>query len=359
MKRILITSAGGAPATNFVRSLHRAPEPFWIVGVDANKYTLQRAETNERYLIPRVNDPRYFDVLFDIIRDTGVEFLHCQMSYEMLTISSLRDKLNIRTNLPSHATIDICENKYKSFECWNAAKLPVPETMLLEEPEDLKIAFERFGPKIWIREIRGSAGKGSLPTDDMETARRWIDLNRGWGNFTAAECLEPQTITWQSIWHQGKLVVAQGRKRLYWEFANRAPSGVTGITGTGVTVADPYLDDLAQKAILAIDKQPNGIFGVDLTYDKKGVPNLTEINIGRFFTTHYFFTAAGLNMPYIYVKLAFGEAPPLPERRINPLTPGMAWVRGMDCEPTLVPMHEIEAYELTLQRRLKNIDSKG
>jgi hypothetical protein len=64
-------------------------------------------------------------------------------------------------------------------------------------------------------------------------------------------------------------------------------------------------------------------------------------------------------MPYIYVKLAFGEAPPLPERRINPLTPGMAWVRGMDCEPTLVPMHEIEAYELTLQRRLKNIDSKG
>ena len=27
---------------------------------------------------------------------------------------------------------------------------------------------------------------------------------------------------------------------------NRAPSGVTGLTGTGVTVADPQLDDLAQ-----------------------------------------------------------------------------------------------------------------
>jgi hypothetical protein len=359
MKRILITSAGGAPATNFVRSLHNAPEPFWIIGVDANKYTLQRAETNEKYLIPKVNDPSYFDVLFNIVRETGAEFLHCQMSYEMLTISELREKLHIRTNLPNHHTIDICENKYASFERWKAAALPVPETMLIENVADLNTAFDRFGPKIWIREIRGSAGKGALPTDDLDTARRWIDLYHGWGNFTAAQCLESQTITWQSIWHEGELIVAQGRKRLYWEFANRAPSGVTGITGTGVTVSDPYVDDLAQKAILAIDNQPNGIFGVDLTYDKKGVPNLTEINIGRFFTTHYFFTAAGLNMPYIYVKLGYGEAPPLPQRRINPLTPGMAWVRGMDCEPTLVSMSEIDSYGLALRQRQACIREKG
>ena len=355
VKRILVTAAGGSPATNFVRSLRDAPEPFHLVGIDANKFTLQRAETDQKFLVPKAKDPAYLGVLQDVVKETGVEFIHCQMSYEMLTISALREKLGVRTFLPAHRTIDICENKFLSYEHWQKAGIPVPATMMLHDVEDLKEAFRRFGPKLWLREIRGSAGRGSLPTDDFETGMRWIDLHKGWGNFTAAECLQPESITWQSIWKDGELVVAQGRKRLYWEFSNRAPSGVTGITGTGVTVSDPVLDDLAQRAVRAVDDRPNGIFGVDLTFDKKGVPNLTEINIGRFFTTHYFFTAAGLNMPYIYVKLGYGEPLPPLEKKINPLPPGLAWVRGMDCEPVLIPMNEIDACEQALKARIARL----
>ena len=355
MKRILVTSAGGAPATNFVRSLRDAPEPFHLVGVDANKYTLQRSETDEKFLVPKVTDPVYFEVLRDIIKETRTEFIHCQMSYEMLAISSMRDTLGVRMYLPSHETIDICENKFTSYEYWKKAGLPVPETMLLSDESDLRVAFDKFGPRLWLREIRGSAGRGSLPTEDYDTARRWIEFHQGWGRFTAAECLEANSITWQSLWQDGKLIVAQGRRRLYWEFSNRAASGVTGITGTGVTISDPLLDDLAQKAVFAVDAKPNGIFGVDLTYDKNGVPNLTEINIGRFFTTHYFFTAAGLNTPYIYVKLGYGEAPPPIARPINPLDPGLAWVRGMDCEPVLTTVEKIDTHEAALKARLARL----
>jgi carbamoyl-phosphate synthase large subunit len=149
--------------------------------------------------------------------------------------------------------------------------------------------------------------------------------------------------------------VAQGRKRLYWEFANRSVSGVTGITGTGVTLSDKKLDDLAVKAIKAIDDCPHGIYGVDMTYDKRGVPNPTEINIGRFFTTHQFFTEVGLNMPYIYLKAAFNERLPRIKKRINPLKNGLAWVRGMDTEPVLTSMKEIESFETKLNARIRKI----
>jgi len=355
MKRILVTSAGGAPAINFARSLRRAPEPIHTIGVDANKFTLQRAETDETHLVPRQDDPLYLPVLREIVEETGAEFLHCQMSYEMLRISALRDALPVRSFLPAHATIEVCEDKYRSFQAWKAAGLPVPETVLVDGPADLDRAFAELGPKLWLREVSGSAGKGSLPTDDPEQARRWIDLHKGWGRFTAARCLQPESITWQSLWADGELVVAQGRRRLYWEFANRTLSGVTGVTGTGVTVADPALDDLCLRAIRAIDPRPNGIFGVDLTYDAAGRPNLTEINIGRFFTTHYFFTAAGLNMPYIYVKLGYGETPPLPERRLNPLPPDLAWIRGMDREPVLLPLDRVEQDAARLRRRLDRL----
>ena len=65
-----------------------------------------------------------------------------------------------------------------------------------------------------------------------------------------------------------------------------------------------------------------------------------------------FFSTAGLNMPYIFVKLAWGEDFPLPAKKINPLTPDLAWVRGMDREPVLTSLAAIESCESRLQERI-------
>ncbi|MBI5491868.1 MAG: carboxylate--amine ligase [Deltaproteobacteria bacterium] len=355
MKRILITGAGGAPAANFIRSLRKSGEPFYLIGADCDKFYLQRAETDEKYLVPTANRPEYLPVLTDLIKETGAELLFAQPDVEIEVLSRVRESLPIRTFWPAQETIETCMNKYSSFLKWEEAGIKVPRTMLIKKEGDLRVAFARLGPRLWLREYKGAFGKGSLPTDDLDQAIAWINFRKGWGNYLAAECLTEASVTWQSIWDSGELVVAQGRRRLYWEFANRAPSGVTGLTGTGVTVSDPLIDALALKAIKAVDKRPHGIFSVDFTYDSANMPNPTEINIGRFFTTHQFFTEAGLNMPYIYVKLAFGEEPPLPSKRVNPLTPGLAWVRGMDIEPVLTTMSEIEMHAKRLNERLEKL----
>ncbi len=355
MKRVLVTGAGGSPGTGFTRSLRAAPEKFHVIGFDTNKYNLLRAEVDERYLVPEVKDPSYLPVVIDILKQARPDLMHIQISAEMIAISKIRNELSCKLFLPKHETIITCEDKYLSYQAWVKAGLKVPGTILLEKPEDLTRAFKELGPKLWLRFTSGSAGRGALPTDDPEEAKLWIDFRKGWGKFTAAECLEPETITWQAIWKDGKLIVAQGRKRLYWEFANRAPSGVTGITGTGVTVSDPVVDEIALKAIAAIDTHPDGVFGVDLTYDKNGVPNPTEINIGRFFTTHQFFTAAGLNMPYIFVQAGLGAPLPPIVRTINPLEPGLAWVRGMDVLPILTTETAIGESVAALSERKKRL----
>jgi hypothetical protein len=351
LKRILITSAGGSPATNFVRSLRKAPEKFCLIGVDCNKYSLQRAETDEKYLIPKANEPDYIKILNEIIKETNAEFIHTQNDSEIKYISKFRDQLKINKFIPSKDTISICINKFESQKKWVAAGIKQPKAMSIENTDHLKQAFETLGKRIWIRNVTGAAGRGSLLVDKFDMAKSWIDFHNGWGEFVAAEYLSPQSITWQSIWKEGELIVAQGRKRLYWEFADRAASGITGITGTGVTVDDSRIDEIAKKTIYAIDKKPHGIFSVDLTYDCNGIPNPTEINIARFFTTHYFFTEAGLNMPYIYVKLAYGEDYPKPIRKINPLKSDLAWVRGMDFLPILTDIESIGKYEESLRKR--------
>lgn len=357
IKRILVGGAGGAPALNFIRSLRKAKEKFYIMGITCNKYDLCKAVQfiDKAFLVPPAKDKYYIPVLKQIIGQTKPQFLHIQNDEEVFVVSKHRDELNVKTFLPRQRIIEICQDKFKSTQIWAKAGLPVPQTLLVRNEKDLREAFNKIKGKAWVRAVSGAFGKWSLPTENFTFARHWINYYKGWGKFCVAGYLSPESITWLSIWKEGTLIVAQGRKRLYWEFANRSVSGVTGITGTGVTVSDKKIDDLAIKAIMAIDTKPHGIYGVDLTFDKNGVPNPTEINIGRFFTTHQFFTEAGLNMPYIYVKLAFGERLPRIKKTLNPLKNGLAWVRGMDIEPVLTSLEEIQSLEDKLNARIKKI----
>lgn len=356
MKRILVTGAGGSPAANFTRSLREAPEKIYIVGTDASKYYLHRAEVDARYLAPLVSDPLYLDVINKIIEKEKIEFVHAQNDAEVNFLSENRDKVNAKLLLPDAETVKICQDKFLSFEKWEAAGIKVPKTVIVRDKEGLQKAFDEFGGKMWIRATSGAGGRGSLPVSDMQTAINWLDFQNGWdGTFTAAELLRDDTVTWMSVWKDGELVVAQGRKRLYWELGKISPSGVTGATGGGETVSDPVLDEIAQKTVLAIDKKPNGLFGVDMAYDQNGLPNPTEINIGRFFTTHQFFTELGINMPYIFVKMAYGEELPKLPKKINPAKDNMIWIRGMDFEPVLVSREDVEAEVRKLEALKKEL----
>lgn len=346
MAKIHVGGAGGAPANNFIRSLNDSGRNDYLIGTSCDVADLFLADVAEKYSIPRALDPAYPDALLHLLSKVKPNFIHLQNDYEVRAVSRLRnhvEALGVKHYLPAAETIENCVNKGKSYEIWQRAGLPVPKTMLLHNPGDLKKAFELYGETIWVRAIEGGGGRGALPTNSYDFARIWIDRFNGWGEFTASELLTKDTVTWLSIWYQGELVVAQTRRRLSWNFGNRTLSGVTGITGVGETCSDETVNRISQEAILAIDTKPHGIFAVDMTYDQSGIPNPTEINIGRFFTTHYFFTKAGLNMPKIYCDIALDGNFPSLQKRINPLPDGLVWIRGMDIEPVLTTRNELEA----------------
>jgi carbamoyl-phosphate synthase large subunit len=250
--------------------------------------------------------------------------------------------------MPPHDVIDTCVHKYKTYlKIKEAGDIPVATNLMIHTEEDLKKAFSQLGDaagNIWLRASSiGGGGKGALPTNNYAFAKGWIDRYKGWGDFVAAEMLTPDTVTWLSIWYEGELVVAQTRIRKGWTHGNRSVSGVTGVTKVGQTYSDPLVDEVSMKTVRAVSDKPHGIFGVDMTYNKEGIPHPTEINISRFFTTVLFFTEAGLNMPEIMKDLAlYGKMPEL-SKKINPLPDGLLWLRGMDTLPRLMTAAELEA----------------
>lgn len=352
MARIQVGGAGGAPSNNFIRSLRESSRKDYIIGTSSSPSDLFLSQVDERHVVLSANSPRYPETTLRLLARTKPDLLHLQNDFEVRTISRLRGQvgeLGVHLYLPDAETIEVCVDKSRSYAVWKRAGLPVPESMLVRTEADLKLAFDKLGETIWLRATEGGGGRGALPTKSYDFAKIWIERFNGWGSFTAAELLTEKTVTWQSLWFEGEMVVAQGRRRRSWNFGNRTLSGVTGITGVGETCSDPIVDRIALDAIAAIDKRPHGIFCVDMTYDFDGTPNPTEINIGRFFTTHYFFTKAGLNFPEIYCNIALEEKFPTLKQKINPLPSGLIWIRGMDVEPVLTTAVELEKLEGSLE----------
>ena len=360
MKKILVTACGGPSTMSFTRSIRDCDpdkKKYHIIGTDADKYNIFRAttEVETTYLCPLANDPEYIPFLKHIISIEQIDFLHSQPEIEAYSIGKHRQEIlstGCTLFMPKQETIELLRDKGRSYQVWKEAGITVPDTVEINNIDDLQNAYDKFGNNIWIRETIGAAGKGSLSRPSFEMAKAHIDDRGAWGKTVAAEHLSSDTVTWQSIWNCGKLVVAQGRRRLYWAFSNRAQSGVTGLTGTGITINNPDLDELAIKCITAADPEPHGIFSVDFTFDNNGIPNPTEINIAKFFTTHHFLTRTGCNMPEILIQLAFGEYNG-PYEMINPCKDNMLWIRGIDILPTLVHISEVDYKEQEYLNMLK------
>jgi len=346
-KKILIANAGGAPAENVVMSLMEEGKEE-LIGMGSEVYDLTMSKVDRKYLIPYAKETSYKEKLIRLLNKEKPDLLHYSNDSEAYEASLIRDDIlstGTKLFIPRHEVIECCVYKEKSYAAWKKAGMKVPKTMFINNKNDLKKAFGKLANskgEIWIRAIRGGAGKGALPTNCYEFAKLWIDRYDGWGSFTAAEVLTPQSVTFLSIWHEGELVVGQTRRRILWNFGNRTLSGITGITGAAETFTDPIVTKVSLDSILSIDKKPHGLYGVDMTYDESGFPNPTEINIARFFTTVYFFTKAGLNMPKIYKDIALYNKFPNLKKKINPLPDGLMWLRGMDRAPMLTNEKEIK-----------------
>lgn len=341
MKRIIVLGCGGSAGINYIKALRLAPEKFYIVGLDVNKYYIEMAPVDKKYLVshPRGEELSYIKTLNQIIKDEKIDFVHAQPDPEVKILSDYRDQINAKILLPSKKAVDISHNKWSTYETLATAGVPVAKTIQIRDEESLKPAFEQISKPIWLRASRGHGGKASLPVTTIDQAKMWILywLEHGlkWEDFLASDTLTGREVAWLSVWKEGELICSQGKERVEWVESDLSPSGVTGTTAIQRTISSAKVNEVGTQTVKAIDKSPEGIYVVDTKENKDGVPCVMEINPGRFFTTSLFFAAAGVNMPYIYTQLALGETP-VPTNQYNGLPEDIYWMRIPDGGPVMV-----------------------
>lgn len=350
MKRILMTGAGGPMAVNAARALRLADEEIFIVGTDCNKYHLPLVLADEKVLVPHAGreEDAYIEKLNQIIETYDIQFILPTHGVEIRVQAKRKDELNAKLFLPKLETIQIGQNKWESHKIWRDKGIPVPKTYFIEKEEDLKRVFDEIPTRpIWVRGdgVPGiGIGVASLPCKKVEHAINWVDHFEGWGNFIASEYMPGDNLTWISLWNKGELICSQGRKRIEYVIPHVSPSGITGAPAVCHTINRDDINKIGEKAILAIDAEPQGVSFIDFKCDKDNNPRVTEVNVGRFGTTSpHFYAKAGFNIVYTLVKLAYEE--PIGQiPKYNVLPPNLYWIRTLDCGPVLTDLEGINKW---------------
>jgi carbamoyl-phosphate synthase large subunit len=336
-KTILLTGAGGTPTQNVVWCLRNEQDNFRIIGVDCDELQIHLTTGYDRkYLVPRADDSLYIDTLNQIIKREKVDLIHAQPDVEVGVISKHREQIRTNTCLPKKDVVALCHNKYELIFTLNKAGVPCANAFLISEPTDIDQAFDELGSTVWLRLIRGAGGRGSLPTNNRELAKRWVDYWEGWGSFSAEEFLPGRNLAWQGVFFEGKLMGSIAWERIRYIIRHVSPSGITGTPSIAKLINDDEVHSIGLKTVQSISKTPHGIFGVDMRENAEKVPCVTEINPGRFFTPSYMYAKAGYNL----VKMFFDEALEMKHQLIigprAKILEDRFWIRGIDTPPVLI-----------------------
>ena len=343
--RILVPGAGGPGTVNLCRSLRRAPEPVYLVGTDCDPYFGAAAITDEIHVVPHAREEKaYIEAIRRLIKEAEIDLIMPNNSIEIRALAAHRSTLDAALFIPGEQALDLANSKWASYERWRGAEIPLPQTFLLEDESDLKAVFEALDTRpVWVRGA-GIPGKGigvaSLPCRTFEQAQQWVDYWKGWGGMIASEFLPGRNLTWIGVFKDGVCVTGQCRERDRYVIPHVSPSGITGAPAVSHTVHRSDVEEIAKKAALVLDPALSGVVFVDLKEDAGGTPRVTELNAGRFGTTHFFYTAAGLNLPWITACLALGRDYGVVAQS-NPLPADLYWVRTLDVGPVLISADDV------------------
>jgi carbamoyl-phosphate synthase large subunit len=313
-----------------------------LIGTDCDKYNILFGDryVSSTYLVPKATDPRYIDILNKIINKEKVNLIIPSPDVEIKIISKYRSRLKALSYLPNSKVIELAQDKLALYEKIHRV-VRMPKTILINNKEDLVGAFKELGRPLWLRKRIGSGGAASILVDNIKYALLWVSYWNGFGEFIANEYLPGRNLSWIGLYKDGKLFTSGAYLRIRYFMSHVSVSGVTGNINVGMTIHDNKVNEVAEKAIKALDDHPVGVFTVDLKEDKNGFPKVTEINAGRLHMSAYVYTVAGLNIPYYIVKLALNEDIENPPPRRNAVRPGMITVRSTDNDPVFIDKSEL------------------
>lgn len=328
MANVLVTGAAGAIGMDLAFSLAQAKINVFATESDSDNFSLVSKNCkyyNKVFRAPRAGNDDYLDRLNEIIIKEKIDLVIPNPDFEVSFISKIRNQIKSPLFLPSNETVQVLLSK--SLTANRIGNL-APRTFDVESEQDLfdAISLEKV---VWLRPKTGAGGKGSLVVSDSKFGWMWIKYwkDRGFSSsWIAQEYLEGGNYNVTLIYDRNSNLCGMGMlERLSYIHEAISPTGVTGDVRLAKTVKLNNIIDVAKQAVKIIDKNPVGIFSVDLMGEK-----VSEIN-PRFAGRPRLYTLSGANFPAHIVDIELNNNSSFLESK-----EGYRLIRQVDIEPVAI-----------------------
>lgn len=138
---VMVTGVGGGGhGEQILKALRMANTRYKIIGSDMSPFSKGLKEVDHPYVVPSAKSSGYLDSILRICKKHKVAALFHGSEPELLILSKYRDVIqreNIFLPINPKSVIDICMNKFKTFEFLNMHSFSCPKTLILKTMADL------------------------------------------------------------------------------------------------------------------------------------------------------------------------------------------------------------------------------
>jgi len=327
---ILLTSSGGAGSTSYIDCLKNNYEnrKVRVVCSDIVDQPIMHYKADGFHLLPKGNSKKYIQSLIRLCKKERINVVIPCSGSEVFAISKQLDLFNskkIYLSVPDYSVIKKTQNKFFVYKFLNRNKIPVPKSFLIRTKKEFVNALESlnyptrpvcFKPTNYFSS-GGSRGfrilrkknsvddiilnhKPGFPEIDYETSLRLFE--RKDLELMISEYLPGKEYSVHVLAKNGKILFISCflKKR-----------ALHGISLESIIEKKRALSNIANKIVSVMNYSYN--MNIQFRLSRSGHPKVIEINprMGGGISLP---AAAGINLPYMTVKMALNEK--LPSKQI-------------------------------------------
>lgn len=293
--RILVTGVGGPSGQSIMKSLAALDPPVEILAADLDPYAagLYLVSSEQRFLLPRGDDPGFCDHLLELARRERANVVLPTVDSELLPVSERRADfaaVGAAVVVASPETLRTCLDKWVLHQAC-AGEVRVPDSVVADadfDPESVPLP-------VIVKPRTGSGSRGIRLIEDRATLAA---VERD-GTNLVQEHLPGEEFSLDVIARaDGRVLGVVPRERLKVD---------SGIAITGRTIRDEALESYGKRVAELIGLTT--VANVQVKRASDGTWALLEVN-ARFPGTMPLTIAAGIDMPALAVREALGETLP-------------------------------------------------
>lgn len=326
---VIVTAAGAPGAPSIMKSLRLNGErSIEIVGTDMNPDAVGLLMAERGHVVPAGTDPEFVPTMLDLAGKEGADVILPLATYELMAFSenvSEFEEAGTRIPVSPPEALRIANDKGLLYDLVRERSLPSPDSVMVDSHDAFVQAVERLGYPDNPVCFKPRIGKGSRGFRVLDPKADRYDLLMNHKPTSTISTLEEMSPVLSRADPFPSLVVMEYLPGIEYSVDLLLRGGETlavlprpreitklGISFMGRIEKNPEIEELASEIAHGIGLQYN--INMQFKMSADGVPKIIEIN-PRVSGTIVMCTGAGVNLPYLGVKLALGEDVPPVEPR--------------------------------------------